>query len=305
MRFLKNFMMMQNKKLVTHNGSFHADDIFACATLSLLLEHKGESFEIFRTRDPEIIKNGDYVFDVGGLYDPEINRFDHHQIGGAGKRDNGIEYASIGLVWKKYGEELCGSKDVANIIDEKIATPVDAADNGIDIFSLKYKTRPYTIQNFFYSFYPRWKDQNEENLLSGFLECVNFAKGILFREIAFAKDLLEAQKAVRMCYEKMEDKRIIVLDENYPSTDVLQDSPEPLFIVYPRSSDNSWGVKTVRQDFQSFRNRKDLPSFWAGLKDKELQAITGVPDAVFCHRALFLAVAKSKEGAIKLAQLAL
>ncbi|MEK7128127.1 MAG: MYG1 family protein [Patescibacteria group bacterium] len=56
-------------KLVTHDGSFHSDDIFAAATLQIYLEKKGEAFEIIRTRDEEIIKNGDFVFDVGGIYD--------------------------------------------------------------------------------------------------------------------------------------------------------------------------------------------------------------------------------------------
>ena len=78
--------MNEKKTLITHNGSFHTDDIFACATLSLMLEKKGEKFEIIRTRDEEIIKTGDYVFDVGGVYDEEGNRFDHHQKGGAGVR---------------------------------------------------------------------------------------------------------------------------------------------------------------------------------------------------------------------------
>jgi uncharacterized UPF0160 family protein len=41
------------------------------------------------------------------------------------------------------------------------------------------------------------------------------------------------------------------------------------------------------------------------LKDEELQKISGVSDATFCHRGLFLAGAKSKEGAIKLAEIAL
>ena len=112
-------MMMKNKKLITHDGSFHADDLFACATLSVLLEKKGEAFEIIRTRDGDIIRNGDYVFDVGGIYDPENNRLDHHQKGGAGKRENGIEYSSFGLVWKKFGEEICNSKEIAKIVDNQ------------------------------------------------------------------------------------------------------------------------------------------------------------------------------------------
>src|SRR3989344_7176045 len=99
---------MQKKKLITHNVSFHADDIFAAAALSIYLESKGEEVEIVRTRDEEIIKTGDYVFDVGGIYDESANRFDHHQAEGAGKRENGlpaqagIEYSSLGLGWKKF-----------------------------------------------------------------------------------------------------------------------------------------------------------------------------------------------------------
>ena len=77
MSYLKNFIMNTVKKLVTHDGSFHTDDIFACATLSILLDKNKENFEVIRTRDEEIIKNGDYVFDLGGIYEPEKNRFDH------------------------------------------------------------------------------------------------------------------------------------------------------------------------------------------------------------------------------------
>ena len=99
------------KILVTHNGSFQSDDIFAAAAISILLEKAGEPYEIIRTRDPEIIKTGDYVFDVGGIHDEATNRFDHHQIGGAGKRENGLEYSSFGLVWKKFGKKKAGREE--------------------------------------------------------------------------------------------------------------------------------------------------------------------------------------------------
>ena len=84
------------KKIITHSGSFHTDDIFACAALSILLEDDDMPLEIIRTRDQEVIKSLDkeegYVVDVGGVYNEEENKFDHHQPGGAGKRPNGIEY---------------------------------------------------------------------------------------------------------------------------------------------------------------------------------------------------------------------
>src|SRR3990167_6875007 len=135
-------METNNKKLITHNGSFHTDDIFAAAALSLMLEKKGDSFEIIRTHDPEAIANGDYVFDVGGIYDEEKNRFDHHQKEFNNKRESGILYSSFGLVWKKFGIELAGSEKAAESIDRHLVAPIDASDNGFDLTENKYDISP-------------------------------------------------------------------------------------------------------------------------------------------------------------------
>ena len=89
-------------KIVTHNGHFHTDELMAVAVLLL----KFPDAEVVRTRDEKIIKQADIAVDVGQIYDPASTRFDHHQPGGARKRENGIPYASFGLVWKEYGVEL-------------------------------------------------------------------------------------------------------------------------------------------------------------------------------------------------------
>ena len=94
------------------------------------------------------------------------------------------------------------------------------------------------------------------------------------------------------------------MDENYPYEDVLSNFSEILFVVYPKTNNNFWGAKAMRDNPRTFKNRKNFPENWAGLSNGELQKITNVPDAVFCHRGLWMAVAKSKEGAIKLAQIA-
>lgn len=303
---MKNiFKNLFNKKikLVTHNGSFHTDDIFAAAVFSLYLEKIGKSFEIIRTRDEEIIKNAEYVFDVGGVYDSEKNRFDHHQKGGAGKRDNGIEYASIGLVWKKFGIELCGNQKAVDIIDQKLIAPIDAGDNGMDLVINKFNVTPYLIQHAFGAMRPTWREENITND-EMFLKCFKIAKEILLREIIIAKDIVLAEEQVLLNYKNTKDKRIIVLDQNYPFEYILHNFPEPLYVIYPRKTDNTWGVKAVVKELKTFINRKDFPKEWAGLRDKDLQNATGVDDAVFCHLSLYFAVAKSKEGAIKLAQIA-
>ncbi len=296
-------MSNQIKKLVTHSGSFHSDDIFATAVLSFVLEKEGQKFEVIRTRDEEIIKSADYVYDVGGIHDEETNRFDHHQPGGAGKNEYGIEYSSFGLVWKKFGEQVAGSKKTADIINKKLVAAIDAHDNGMDLVENKYEVSPYNIQYFFYSMVPTWREENISND-EVFLECVEIAKKVLTREIIQARDIVISEEAIEEIYNNSEDKQILIFDKNYPSAEVLQSLPEPLYAIYPRV-DNTWGVKAIRNDIKTFKNRKDFPTAWGGLKDVELQKITGVADAVFCHRALFLAVAKSKEGAMKLAEIAL
>ncbi len=295
---------MSKIKLVTHNGKFHSDDIFACATLALFLEQSKKSFQIIRTRDEDIVKNGDYVFDIGGVYDPEANRFDHHQIGGAGKRESGIEFASFGLVWKKFGIELCGNQEIVEEIDQKIVSSVDGQDNGLDLCSPNYgDVVPYAVWSIFRSFLPTWKE--DENMVDTiFLDMVDLAKKILKREIKRAQDKYEAKILVDKAYNEAKDKRLIVLDIYYPWRDALIVYPEPLFVVTPRQG-GKWDLSTIGVEKNSFKARKDLPKSWAGLKNEDLQKVTGVDDAVFCHRALFLAVAESKEGILKLAELAL
>jgi uncharacterized UPF0160 family protein len=297
-------MEINKKKLITHNGSFHADDVFATAVLSLMLEKNNQNLEIIRTRDPEVIKNGDYVFDVGGIYDEDKNRFDHHQKDFKEKRENGILYSSFGLVWKKFGKELIESEKEIKLVDEKLVAPIDASDNGFDLVENKYNISPYYIESFFYSMRPSWSENDLSNDQM-FLKSVEIAKEVLSREIIQAKDSILVEELVLSIYKNTKNKRIIVLNEDYPYEYVLNKFPEPLFVIYPRTDNVSFGVRAIREDPKTFKNRKNFPISWAGLRDEELQKITGVEDAIFCHRALFLAVAKTKEGAIKLAELAL
>ena len=165
---------MTATRLITYNGGFHADDVFACATLMILLERENKEVSITRTRDEALMRDAEFVFDVGGIYSPEANRFDHHQEGGAGKRDNGIPYASFGLVWKKYGEIVCGSREVADRIDKNIAQPIDAFDNGVDIFSLKESgispVRRHTIVGVWNAVWNATEDTNDANFLT-VVEC--------------------------------------------------------------------------------------------------------------------------------------
>jgi uncharacterized UPF0160 family protein len=296
--------MNSEKTIVTHDGLFHLDDLFACAIVSLVQEKQGASVSIVRTREQDLIEKADYVIDVGGIYDPSTNRFDHHQIEGAGVRPNGIPYASVGLLWKHYGGELCTSKEVFDRVDEKFVQAIDADDNGVELYkNIREDVDTITIHSFFYTFRPTWKDAPDE-FTKAFLELLPLAKKFLLQKIRVVADKLEAVERVRSAYETASDKRIVVMDKPYPADEFLMLQSEPLYKVSPNAAGNAWGVKAIEHSRDNKKNRKDFPTAWAGLRDEALQQVTGVSDAIFCHKALFLATARSKEGALELARLA-
>lgn len=293
--------MSSSVKIVTHDSSFHSDDVFAVATLVLMLG--GEKYEILRTRDPLEIESADYVVDVGEVYDADKNRFDHHQEGRAGQRENGVPYASFGLVWKKFGEKVCDSKEVADKIDRILVQPIDAIDNGFEIEKrVVSNVRSYNIGDYINSFVPTWKEDPDFDLI--FNKVVDIALNLLKREIKIHQDVLEASIVLEDIYKNTEDKRIFVLDKKISWGEFVSTKKEVLFVVSPKD-DGSWVVKTTRDDLNSFKNRKSLPKEWGGKRGEDLVYITGVKDAVFCHAGLFIAFASTKEGALDLAKLAL
>lgn len=62
-------------KLVTHPGAYHTDDCLAVAFIQCIYS----DIEVIRSTSPLDIANADFVVDVGGVYDYDTHRFDHHQ----------------------------------------------------------------------------------------------------------------------------------------------------------------------------------------------------------------------------------
>ena len=78
-------------RALTHNGKFHADDVFSAAFLRML--------------NPRIqIQRVDAIpEDYDGLaFDIGLGKFDHHQNSNE-RRPNGIPYAAFGKLWREYG----------------------------------------------------------------------------------------------------------------------------------------------------------------------------------------------------------
>ncbi|MBU2870587.1 MYG1 family protein [Colwellia sp. E2M01] len=287
---------MTDLTIATHNGNFHADDVFSIAALKAIFP----SFTLVRTRNLDIISKADIVIDVGGEYDAEAGRFDHHQRGGAGARENGIPYSSFGLVWKKYGLDICkGNQEVANSLDSGLVSTIDAIDCG----HVEGVAQGISLSQTISMFNPTWQEDSKFD--SCFDEAVEFASRVLTRFIASASGGISAKAIVAKAIENAADPRVIVLEKYTPwKRTVHALSTEALYMVYP-SETGQWRIQTVPVEPGSFEDRKPLPTPWAGLSDQELKDVTGIDDAMFCHNGLFIAGAESFESTMKMAAMAL
>ena len=282
--------------IVTHNGNFHADDVFSIAAL----KHIFPTFNLVRTRDLEVIGKADIVIDVGGEYDADTGRFDHHQRGGAGARDNGIPFSSFGLIWQKYGVEICqGNQEVAQAVDAGLVSTIDAIDCG----HVEGVAQGISLSQTISMFNPTW--QEDSHFDTCFDEAVAFASRVLTRFIASADGGISAKSIVAKAIDNAEDPRVIVLEKYTPwKTTVHKLSEQALYMVYPSGS-GPWRIQTVPVEPGSFEDRKSLPAPWAGLSNEALQEVTGIDDAMFCHNGLFIAGAESFESTMKMAAIAL
>ena len=289
--------------VATHDGSFHADEVFAIAALGLL----PESLEVVRTRDRAQLAEADLRVDVGFRYEPSTGDFDHHQRDFDMVRENGVGYASFGLIWREFGPRICGGDEqVAEAVERSLVQAVDANDTGQQISSsLIEDVHPMTVNSVIGGFNARWdEDLSDSQERERFEAAVELARGILDREIGSAAAGQRAEHLVRDAITAAEDPRVVELSENVPWKGTLvPQAPEALLVIYPKRQ--GFGVETVPVALGTFENRLDLPEAWAGLEHGDLARVTGVDDALFCHAKRFLVVAKSGEGAKRLAALAL
>ncbi len=288
-------------KASTHNGRFHADEIFALAVLKLVYP----DLEIVRSRDENIYKAADIIVDVGHVYDPDNLIFDHHQRSFTLKRESGIPYASFGLVWKQYGELLCGSSKTSEYVDTVIVQAIDADDNGIDIFETKIDGIGFhTLPDIIESFVPRHVD--DDKVQKGFDRALNFATAYMKRQIKLAKELFEvALPKIRDAIKLAEDPRKLIFkkfDKTWLNF-IARESEAARFVIFPTHR-KTWAIRCVPKSGQKFKYCKLLPAEWGG-RQKDFADISDVEDALYCHNGCFLAEAGSLEGADKLAAIAL
>ncbi|WP_243368969.1 MYG1 family protein [Microvirga solisilvae] len=291
-------------KVVTHSGTFHADDVFASAVLRAALG----DFEFIRTRDTALIASADIVFDVGGVYDPARKRYDHH-MRDLPRREDGTPYSSVGLIWRDYGRgalaqfvpgiETSALDAVWQDIDAGIILAIDMADNGVSTAS------PGHLGLLVEAFNPTW--DSAQTYDEAFAEAVTLARGILERASRQAYSEAKAMASVLAAAKEAEDRRILVLDQKLPWEKAVFDGglDDLLFVIYPNEDRTSWYCRTIPPEPNSFGQRLSLPEAWRGLQDEAFSKAAGIPDGVFCHPSGFISGARSQSSAVRLAEQAI
>ena len=298
--------------IITHGGKFHADDAWAVATLKVLYPEA----DLVRTRDPAIIATGDFVIDVGGVWDPASGRFDHHQKGFSGARQSGVPYASAGLVWRDYGARCVAALALAHtgrqVSDDAAQQIAYAIDNDIvqyldlsDVGAARNAPGGYGLSAVVSGYNPNWLD--EERLghgdaadayrLEQFGRALAFLTDVMANAVKYRVGAALAVEQVRGA-EVLEGGRLLYLKNSaLPwSTVVRKEMPKVLFVISHNLNEGRYMLHTVPVSADSFEARADLPAAWAGLRDADLAAVTGVADAGFCHNGRFIAAARSYEG---------
>jgi uncharacterized UPF0160 family protein len=291
---------MTKKKVVTHHGTFHADEVVAIAVIE---EMYGE-VDIVRTRDEKLFEGADFVVDVGG------GEFDHH-TNDKEYRTNNIPYASAGLIWRELGRDLIRKHGVSEDeevermfkhIDASFMLGLDAIDNGVNFTQ---EISPPDLSSMIKHFNPNWNSNESQD--EAFKKALAFAK-VVFRNVLHGQiSVYDAKKIIRETYKNRKSKEVLILERSCPWQQTLLEidkKEEVLFVIYPDLHEG-YRIQSVRKQLHSFAARKDLPASWAGLEREKLNAVIGIDDAIFCHPARFIAGAKSWESIEKMAQIAL
>ena len=279
--------------VATHSGAFHADEVTAIALLKVFMAPVMDyRVVVLRTRYMKKINEAHCALDVGGVYDPEEMRFDHHQASYRGI----LSSAGMVLQWLNSGngghrefiDEHLQKRLAKVFIDE-----VDAVDNG-----LAEKRSGTSYSGIISSF--NSGEQYGEVQDNAFHDAVCFA-------IKYIENIRDKYLRDQHDYEIMKD----VMDARAHTNEILElpehanweplvykfngEVSEPIIkrIVWPSPDEDGnvqWFVQVPNVEQGAFElNSEGLPD-WNG-RDK----------MVFVHKSGFIGAAWDKETAYKLA----
>ncbi len=303
-------MTLSPTRIGTHDGAFHADEVLATAILTRIYP----DHYIIRTRDPDIWPMIDILIDVGGVYDPSYNRYDHH-MPEPPKNHLGHYYSSAGLIWKHYHQAYFKTigipsdftfKDVTydlyRPVEKHLRThwiyPIDRVDNGT-------AQCPTPISDIIKAMRPIDAEKSRKRYDEAFLDTVSMVSHLFYRSCFHAVDHVIA-KIKAMAGEKIYYNDCQIVCAEYPIPDPKNYSmTEAHFLIYPQDDyDGSERYMVIRpvQNPLTKEFKTPFSSAMLGLRQEAILKKIGIDGIVYCHHNGFSALAKDKESALTLCQ---
>lgn len=309
--------------IVTHHGTFHADEAMACAMLKCLPAF--EKLPILRSRNQAEIDKATIAVDVGGTYDPEKHRYDHHQKTFTETYSDAyplIKLSSAGLVFKHFGaavvEALCGpleagaAKAILAKTYDSLIRELDALDNGVQVsdepryrFCTHLGARVGRLN-------PSWQEPSSPEIENArFKEATALAAKELCDVICgycagwlpartIVEGALKSRKEIHPSGEIMKLPKFCPWVEHLFDLEEEEETNRAPLVKYVIFADSraGWRVQCAPKVRGSFENRLSLPKAWCGVRDQALSDLSGIADCVFVHANGFIGGNATEAGAL-------
>jgi uncharacterized UPF0160 family protein len=245
------------KTIYTHDGKFHNDD---CLAVAVIMEIFHGMVMVMRGRMKEYPKGNDIILvDVGGIYDPDENCFDHHQSGcfETYNKTSEVPMASAGMIWKKYGDTFFYDKNLklVDYVYDLLFKAVDAQDNGVII-----DTKPmFQVEHL----NPPWDYESDGD--KEFEEAVEIYRTILRSIIERAKAEVRSYSILYdAMWSDLSQEEILVLPQYIPWMSQIGNEHTFKLCVFPDKFSKEWRISTIPidVDVKFGPNRIDIPMEW-------------------------------------------
>lgn len=262
-------------KVITHAGTFHADDVCTVALLELLAGRELGVQRVSKMSNEHLIilldRTYTIVCDIGG------GRYDHHFPDEQKERyEDGVPMASIGLIARDITIDGKSFEETFPGFTHEILKPIEARDNGYVTVEL----RETPFGDIVKSFNPTW--DSDKSTDECFREAVDVCKVLLSRFLTRIKSRLSAADVVKSAEVV---NNVIILDTFVPWETYIDDNI--VGCVYP-SNREGWCLQ-LAQGAVRFENRGRFDF------DEYAKCLT-----TFIHSSGFMCVARTKEDAIEL-----
>lgn len=320
----------------THDNTFHCDDVTACFMLKQLDRFKHHEIIRTRDpqllANAEIIVDVGDVLDIKRLrldhHQRSFNQtiHDYHPWLRTTNPNKAPRLSSSGLVYAIFGHELirkflniddnAENKKAVDAIYEKCYVEffeeIDAIDNGVSIVSGDNIVFNYHINsgisNRVGRFNPISAKASPEERLEKFHKAMEMVgaeitEGIEFLGNVWWPQQIKFKKFVLDRHQCDPSGQIVLIKDSdltgwksslFRIEEELGIVGEIKFIIFNQES--RWRVTAMPKDIKSFECRVPLKEEWRGKRDGDLQASSGVKDAVFVHNSGFTGGAESEEG---------